>query len=158
MHQFFGVIFISTENTDILFEVKAVLCFYFLCIGRYFSKKCQCSQDRIVSNRFEVARVILKNAANLHQSSSRRSRDFASASQLRSKWGDERTRRGRLPRRNLRQQMEPGPRQALPIMPIFSKIPYVQLPLRLYSRWWSYRNSFLYRLYRRLKIPPWETQ
>ena len=36
-----------------------------------------------------------------HQSSSRRSRDFASASQLRSKWIDERTRSGRLPRRNL---------------------------------------------------------
>ena len=46
---------------------------------------------------------------------------FISASQLHSKWIDERTRRVRLPRRNLQKQMEPAPRQALPKTPSFRK-------------------------------------
>ena len=66
---FFGAFFISAENTDILFEVKAVLCFEFYTIRDVFRRIPNVHQDCVVSNRFDLARFILKNAVNLHHPS-----------------------------------------------------------------------------------------
>ena len=35
---FFGAVLISAEKSDIYFEVKAVLCFYFYALGDIFRK------------------------------------------------------------------------------------------------------------------------
>ena len=58
---FFGAAFISSEFTDISFEVKAVLCFYFYAFGDVFRRNGIVQQDCIVSNRFELERTIPKN-------------------------------------------------------------------------------------------------
>ena len=63
---FFGAAFIPAENTDILFEVKAVLCFYFYACGDVFRRNGIVQQDCIVGNRFELKRRFPKDAANLH--------------------------------------------------------------------------------------------
>lgn len=58
---FFGAAFISSENTDISFEVKAVLCFYFYDFGDVFRRNGMVLQNRIVNNHFELERSIPKN-------------------------------------------------------------------------------------------------
>ena len=58
---FSGASFIFAEFTDISFEVKAVLCFYFYAFGDVFRGNGIVQQDRIVGNRFELARTIPKN-------------------------------------------------------------------------------------------------
>ena len=63
---FFGAVFISAEFTDISFEVKAVLCFYFYAFGDVFRRSKVVQQDCIVDNRFELERRFPKDVANLH--------------------------------------------------------------------------------------------
>ncbi len=58
---FFGADFISAENTDISFEVKAVLCFNFYAFGDVFRRNGIVLQNRIVNNRLELERFIPKN-------------------------------------------------------------------------------------------------
>lgn len=58
---FFGAAFISAENSDIYFEVKAVLCFYFYAFGDVFRRNGMVLQNRIVNNHFELERSIPKN-------------------------------------------------------------------------------------------------
>ena len=58
---FFGAVFISSEFTDISFEVKAVLCFDFYAFGDVFRGNGIIPQDRIVGNHFELERTIPKN-------------------------------------------------------------------------------------------------
>ena len=53
---FFGADFILSEITDILFEVKAVLCFNFYAFGDVFRRNGIVQQNCIVSNRFELTR------------------------------------------------------------------------------------------------------
>jgi hypothetical protein len=65
---FFGADFILSEFTDISFEVKAVLCFYFYTFRDVFRRNGIVQQNRIAGNRFELERRFPKDAANLHQS------------------------------------------------------------------------------------------
>ena len=58
---FFEAVFISAEFTDIYFEVKAVLRFDFYAFRDVFRRNGIVQQDRIVNNRFELARTIPKN-------------------------------------------------------------------------------------------------
>ena len=58
---FSGASFISAEITDILFEVKVVLCFYFYALGDVFRRNGTVQQNRIANNRFELERTIPKN-------------------------------------------------------------------------------------------------
>ena len=58
---FFGAFFILSEFTDIYFEVKAELSFYFYAFGDAFRRNGIVQQDRIVGNRFEFTRTIPKN-------------------------------------------------------------------------------------------------
>ena len=58
---FFGAVFISAENTDIYFEVKAVLCFEFYAVRDVFRRNGIVQQNCIVNNHFELERTILKN-------------------------------------------------------------------------------------------------
>ena len=58
---FFGAAFISAENSDIYFEVKAVLYFDFYAFGDIFRRNGIVQQDCIVSNRFELEKTIPKN-------------------------------------------------------------------------------------------------
>ena len=64
---FFDAAFISAEFTDISFEMKAVFCFYFYAFRDVFRKNGIVPQNRIDSNRFELARFILRNKNTLHQ-------------------------------------------------------------------------------------------
>ena len=61
MRLIFGAAFISSEFTDISFEVKAVLCLDFYAFRDVFRRNGMVQQDCIVSNRFEFERTILKN-------------------------------------------------------------------------------------------------
>ena len=54
MRLFSGADFILSEFTDIYFEVKAVLCFYFYAFGDVFRRSSRVQQNRIVGNRFEL--------------------------------------------------------------------------------------------------------
>ena len=58
---FFGAVFISAEFTDISFEVKAELSFYFYTFRDVFRRNGIVQQNCIVGNRFELERTILKN-------------------------------------------------------------------------------------------------
>ena len=58
---FFGTAFISAEKTDILFEVKAVLCFENYAFGDVFQIILNVHQDCIINNHFELERSIPKN-------------------------------------------------------------------------------------------------
>ena len=58
---FFGTAFISAEKTDILFEVKAVLCLDFYASRDVFRRNGIVQQDCIVGNHFELERTIPKN-------------------------------------------------------------------------------------------------
>ena len=58
---FFGAAFISAEFTDIYFEVKAELSFYFYAFGDVFRRNGMVLQNRIVNNHFELERSIPKN-------------------------------------------------------------------------------------------------
>ena len=58
---FFGAFFILSEFTDIYFEVKAKLSFYFYAFGDVFRRNSNSRQDCIVGNRFELERTIPKN-------------------------------------------------------------------------------------------------
>ena len=58
---FFGTAFISAEKTDILFEVKAVLCLDFYASRDVFQRNVNVPQNRIVNNHIELERTILKN-------------------------------------------------------------------------------------------------
>ena len=58
---FFGVAFISAENSDIYFEVKAVLCLDFYASRDVFRRNGIVQQNRIAGNRFELERTIPKN-------------------------------------------------------------------------------------------------
>ena len=58
---FSGAAFISAEFTDIYFEVKAELYFYFYAFGDVFRRNGNSRQDRIVNNRFELERTIPEN-------------------------------------------------------------------------------------------------
>ena len=58
---FFGASFIPAEFTDISFEVKAVLCFYFYAFGGVFRRNSTVQQNRIANNRVELERTIPKN-------------------------------------------------------------------------------------------------
>lgn len=49
---FSGAVFISAKNTDISFEVKAVLCFDFYAFGDVFRGNGIIQQNCIVSNCF----------------------------------------------------------------------------------------------------------
>ena len=57
----FGAAFISSEFTDIYFEVKSVLCFNFYAFGDIFRRNGMVLQNCIVGNRFELERTIPKN-------------------------------------------------------------------------------------------------
>ena len=58
---FFGAAFISSEKSDIYFEVKAVLCLYFYAFGDVFRRNGIVQQNCIVNNHFELERTIPKN-------------------------------------------------------------------------------------------------
>ena len=58
---FSGASFISSENTDISFEAKAVLCWDFYAFGDVFRRNGTVQQNRIADNRFELERTIPKN-------------------------------------------------------------------------------------------------
>ena len=58
---FFGADFILSEFTDISFEVKAELYFYFYAFGDIFWRNGTVQQDRIVNNRFELEKRFPKN-------------------------------------------------------------------------------------------------
>ena len=61
MRLFIGADFISSEFTDISFDVKAVLCFDFYAFRDVFRRNGIVQQNRIGSNRFELERNIPKN-------------------------------------------------------------------------------------------------
>ena len=61
MRPFSGADFISSEFTDISFEVKAVLYFDFYAFGDVFRRNGIVQQDCIVNNLFELERSIPKN-------------------------------------------------------------------------------------------------
>ena len=50
MRLIFGAAFISAENSDIYFEVKAVLCLYFCIFRDVFRRNGNVSQDRVAGN------------------------------------------------------------------------------------------------------------
>ena len=58
---FSGAAFISAEFTNIYFEVKAELYFYFYAFGDVFRRNGIVQQNCIVNNRFELERTIPKN-------------------------------------------------------------------------------------------------
>ncbi len=58
---FSGADFILSEFTDIYFEVKAELYFYFYAFGDVFRRNGMVLQNCIVNNHFELERTILKN-------------------------------------------------------------------------------------------------
>jgi hypothetical protein len=58
---FSGASFISAKLTDISFEVKAELYFYFYAFGDIFRRNGTVQQDRIVNNRFELEKRFPKN-------------------------------------------------------------------------------------------------
>ena len=58
---FYQEALISSENSDIYFEVKAELSFDFYVFRDVFRRNGIVQQDRIVSNRFELERTIPKN-------------------------------------------------------------------------------------------------
>jgi hypothetical protein len=58
---FSGAAFISSEFTDISFEVKAVLCLDFYAFGDVFRSNGIIQPNRIAGNRFELERTIPKN-------------------------------------------------------------------------------------------------
>ena len=58
---FSGADFILLEFTDIYFEVKAELSFYFYAFRDVFRRNGIVLQNRIVNNHFELERTILKN-------------------------------------------------------------------------------------------------
>ena len=47
---FFEAVFISAENSDIYFEVKAVLCLYFYIFRDVFRRNGNVSQNRVAGN------------------------------------------------------------------------------------------------------------
>ena len=57
---FSGAAFISAKITDISFEVKAELYFYFYAFGDVFRRNDIVPQTCIVGNRFELERTIPK--------------------------------------------------------------------------------------------------
>ena len=57
----FGAAFISSEFTDISFEVKAVLCLDFYASRDVFRRNGIVQQNCIVNNRFELERTIPEN-------------------------------------------------------------------------------------------------
>ena len=61
VRQFGKAVFISAENSDIYFEVKAVLCLDFYAFRDVFRRNGIVQQNCIVGNRFELERTILKN-------------------------------------------------------------------------------------------------
>ena len=63
---FFGASFIPAELTDIYFEMKTVLCFYFYAFGDIFRRNGMVLQNCIVNNHFELERSIPKNKNTLH--------------------------------------------------------------------------------------------
>ena len=60
MRLFIGADFIPAENTDISFEVKVVLSFFYA-FGDVFRRNGIVQQNCIVGNRFELERNIPKN-------------------------------------------------------------------------------------------------
>jgi hypothetical protein len=58
---FSGAAFISSEFTDISFEVNAVLCFDFYAFGDVFRRNGMVLQNCIVNNLFELERTIPEN-------------------------------------------------------------------------------------------------
>ena len=60
-----GTAFISSEFTDISFEVKAVLCLNFYAFGDVFRGNGIVQQNCIVGNRLELERTISKNKNTL---------------------------------------------------------------------------------------------
>ena len=58
---FFVAFFISAENSDIYFEVKAELYFNFYAFGDVFRRNGMVQQNRIAGNRFELERFIPMN-------------------------------------------------------------------------------------------------
>jgi len=62
---FSGASFISSEFTDIYFEVKAELSFYFYAFGDVFRRNGIVQQDCIVNNHFELERTVPKNKNTL---------------------------------------------------------------------------------------------
>ena len=58
---FFEAAFILSEFTDISFEVKVVLCFYFYAFRDVFRRNGMVLQNCIVNNRFELERTIPEN-------------------------------------------------------------------------------------------------
>ena len=61
MRPFSGADFISSEFTDISFEVKAVLCLDFYASRDVFRRNGIVQQNRITSNCFELERTIPEN-------------------------------------------------------------------------------------------------
>ena len=58
---FSGAVFILSEFTDISFEVKAELSFYFYAFGDVFRRNGTVLQTCIVGNRFELEKRFPKN-------------------------------------------------------------------------------------------------
>ena len=58
--------FVSAKFTDISFEMKAILCFYFYAFGDVFRRNGIAPHNRIVNNHFKLGRTIPKNLKNLH--------------------------------------------------------------------------------------------
>ena len=58
---FSGAVFISSEDTDIYFEMKAVLCFNFYAFKDVFRRNGTVPQTCIVSNSFELEKTIPEN-------------------------------------------------------------------------------------------------
>ena len=58
---FIEAVFISSEFTDIYFEVKAELSFYFYAFRDVFRRNGIVQQNCIVNNHFELARFIPRN-------------------------------------------------------------------------------------------------
>ena len=58
---FSGASFISAENSNIYFEVKAVLCFGLYAFKDVFRRNGIVRQNCIVGNRFELERTIPKS-------------------------------------------------------------------------------------------------
>ena len=61
----FRGVFISAENSDIYFEIKAELYFYFYAFGDVFRRNGIVLQNRIGGNHFELARFIPRDKNTL---------------------------------------------------------------------------------------------
>lgn len=102
MRLFFGAVFISAEFTDISFEVKAVLCFYFYAFGDVFRRSRRFEFLYNQCNRLERKRLFPRNLTYLHHPSldevelRMASHPFPRAKRVKRMSADRSTRRGRM--------------------------------------------------------------